>query len=176
MHSAALRDDQSDHPGDGRNPLYYLDNFQRVLAWIADRYACLLDAREADFIHRFGALPCPARAPLVRMIMRKGTLFRASKLHYEEIGCPIAAASQLPADWLATDPALDIDGCSPSARARKWRWPSPCWPAPTAAARATNWPRCARPAAARAPFPPGWASTPNRSTRCWCRTCATACA
>src|SRR5450830_155504 len=112
MHSAARRDDPPaplDHPSDGRNPLYYLDNFQRVLAWIADRYACLLDQREADFIHRFGALPCPARALLVRMIMRKGTLFRASKLHYEEIGCPIAAARQLPGDWLATDPALDID-------------------------------------------------------------------
>ncbi len=109
MHSAARHDDPLAPPADGRNPLYYLDNFQRVLAWIADRYACLLDAREADFIHRFGALPCPARALLVRMIMRKGTLFRASKLHYEEIGCPMTAASQLPVDWLATDPDLDID-------------------------------------------------------------------
>lgn len=110
MHSAALRDlAPAGEPDPGRNPLYYLDNFQRVLDWIANRYANLLDDGEQRFIADFTALPRAARALLVRMIMRKGTLFRASKLSYEEIGCPIAAASALPSTWLATDPVVPID-------------------------------------------------------------------
>jgi hypothetical protein len=42
---------------------YYLDNFQRVLDWIAQRYADLLDDEEQAFIAAFRR-PCPVhRAP-----------------------------------------------------------------------------------------------------------------
>lgn len=92
------------------NPFYYLENFQRVLDWIGDRYGDLLSADEQAFIDRFGALPQPAQALLVRMVMRKGELFRASKLNYAEIGNPIEAARHLlPTGWISLDPVLDID-------------------------------------------------------------------
>lgn len=92
------------------NPLYYLDNFQRVLDWIDARYRDLLVAQEIDFLDAFAKLPQASRALLVRMIMRKGSLFRASKLAYEEIGCPLAAAAPLLARaWLGADPALSIE-------------------------------------------------------------------
>jgi hypothetical protein len=92
------------------NEFYYLDNFQRVLDWIAQRYADLLDDEEQAFIQAFAALPRPSQALFVRMVMRKGSLFRASKMNYPEIGCPVAAAQALlPTGWIAADPVLDID-------------------------------------------------------------------
>nr|MBF0684991.1 VRR-NUC domain-containing protein [Pseudomonas sp.] len=77
------------------NPFYYLDNFQQVLSWVGLHHGDLLDDGERGFIDRFGQLPQASQALLVRMVMRKGTLFRASKLHYAEIGCPLAAVSDL---------------------------------------------------------------------------------
>jgi hypothetical protein len=92
------------------NEFYYLDNFQRVLDWIAERYADLLIDEEHAFIAAFPQLPQPARALFVRMVMRKGTLFRASKLNYAEIGCPRAAAQDLlPSGWIEADPVLTLD-------------------------------------------------------------------
>ncbi|HEY6772881.1 MAG TPA: VRR-NUC domain-containing protein [Oxalicibacterium sp.] len=90
------------------NPFYYLENFQRVLDWIAVRYDDLLDDEERRFIARFPQLPQASRALLVRMVMRKGECFRAGKLRYAEIGCPDAAAEALVAEgWLQPDPPLD---------------------------------------------------------------------
>lgn len=92
------------------NEFYYLDNFHRVLAWIGERYADLLTDEEHHFIGTFCALPRPARALFVRMVMRKGTLFRASKLNYAEIGCPVDAARHLlPTGWIASDPVITLD-------------------------------------------------------------------
>jgi hypothetical protein len=92
------------------NEFYYLDNFQRVLDWIAQRYADLLVDEEQAFIQAFARLPRPSQALFVRMVMRKGSLFRASKMNYPEIGCPLAAARELlPTGWVNADPVLDID-------------------------------------------------------------------
>ena len=92
------------------NEFYYLDNFHRVLDWIAERYDDLLIAEERAFIAGFGALPRNARALLVRMVMRKGQLFRASKLNYAELGCPVdAARALLPTGWVISDPVLTLD-------------------------------------------------------------------
>jgi len=92
------------------NEFYYLDNFQRVLDWIGERYADLLDDTERSFLAAFPLLPHNARALFVRMVMRKGELFRASKLNYAEIGCPVEAASHLlGTGWIETDPALTLD-------------------------------------------------------------------
>ena len=68
------------------DPFYYLNNFQRVLAWLAQRYADVLSAEEQRFIDDFAALPRSSQGLLVRMVMRKGLRFRHSKLHYPEIG------------------------------------------------------------------------------------------
>jgi hypothetical protein len=92
------------------NEFYYLDNFQRVLDWIAQRYADLLDEEEQSFIQAFGCLSRPSQALFVRMVMRKGSLFRASKMQYPEIGCPVAAVQDLlPTGWIALDPVLELD-------------------------------------------------------------------
>ena len=60
--------------------LYYLHNFQRALNWLGQRYGDLLGEEEAGFLAGFAQLPEPAQALLVRMVMRKGPWFRASKL------------------------------------------------------------------------------------------------
>jgi len=91
------------------NPYYYLDNFHRVLEWIGERYGDLLDAQERRFIERFPLLPQTARALFVRMVMRKGCLFRASKLAYAEIGDTRGAALALLAEGcIAGDPPLTL--------------------------------------------------------------------
>ena len=50
-------------------PLYYLDNFQRALAWLQQRYSDLLTSAERDFIDQFTALPEPSRALLEYMYL-----------------------------------------------------------------------------------------------------------
>jgi hypothetical protein len=91
-------------------PFYYLDNFLTVLDWIATRYSSMLITEELAFIDNFRGLPLTSQALLVRMAMRKGELFRASKLHYDEIGCPRRAAEPLvAAGWLDDTPLLGVD-------------------------------------------------------------------
>ena len=76
----------------------------------AQRYADLLSAEETQFIGAFAALPLPSRALFVRLVMRKGCLFRASKLNYPEIGDTRAAAQPLLATgWVEADPAIGLD-------------------------------------------------------------------
>jgi hypothetical protein len=74
---------------------YYLDNFRSALAWLRGRYDDLLAPEEARFVALFERLPQPSAALLVRMITRRGDLFRTDRLAYEEIGCPRAAAAAL---------------------------------------------------------------------------------
>jgi hypothetical protein len=92
------------------NRFYYLDNFHTVLGWIGERYSDLLNRDEQEFIARFPSLPTASRALLVRMVMRKGDLFRASKLKYDEIGCTREAAQAL-ADigWVDDQPLLTLE-------------------------------------------------------------------
>ena len=92
------------------NPFYYLENFHQVLAWIAERYDDLLNAEERHFLSVFPSLPQASRALFVRMVMRKGTLFRASKLVYAEIGSTHEAARPLAElGLIEEDPALALD-------------------------------------------------------------------
>lgn len=92
------------------NPFYYLDNFCQVLDWIAQRYDDLLDEQERAFITDFAQLPQSAQALLVRMVMRKGALFRASKLDYPEIGdVRLVVLPLLACGWVDSRPALDIN-------------------------------------------------------------------
>ncbi|HYD96275.1 MAG TPA: VRR-NUC domain-containing protein [Noviherbaspirillum sp.] len=92
------------------NRFYYLDNFHTVVTWVRDRHAALLDGEEQAFIERFLALEQPSRALLVRMVMRKGELFRSGKLRYEEIGdTRLAAAPLVRAGWVDERPPLTLD-------------------------------------------------------------------
>ena len=83
---------------------YYLHNFQRALAWVDERYADVLSEEESGFLAQFAQLPMLSQALLVRMLMRRGPWFRASKLVYEEIADVAAAAQPLQAlGWLQAD-------------------------------------------------------------------------
>ncbi|KXU82278.1 nuclease [Paraburkholderia monticola] len=89
---------------------YYLLNFERALAWLAARYDDLLDDEEHAFLKGFAQLPQASRALLVRMLMRKGMLFRTSRLVYDEIGCPLQAAMPIAVHrWIDTEPPLSLD-------------------------------------------------------------------
>ncbi|WP_205993661.1 VRR-NUC domain-containing protein [Paraburkholderia sp. Ac-20347] len=95
---------------DSPDPFYYLANFERALGWLDARCADLFDDGERRFLRDFVALPRASRALFVRMLMRKGPDFRASKLDYAEIGCPRAAAALLVAGgWLDGAPVLAFD-------------------------------------------------------------------
>ncbi|GGC62360.1 VRR-NUC domain-containing protein [Undibacterium terreum] len=92
------------------NPYYYLDNFRMVLDWISMRYDDLLIVEEREFISRFAEMPWASQALLVRMVMRKGELFRASKLNYTEIGDTRKAATELvAAGWVDDAPLLYLE-------------------------------------------------------------------
>ncbi|SOE97498.1 VRR-NUC domain-containing protein [Burkholderia sp. D7] len=89
---------------------YYLLNFETALEWLAARYDDLWSDDERAFLLAFPRLPLASRALLVRMLMRTGSLFRASKLGYDEIGCPLEAAAPLAAlGWVDTNPLLSLD-------------------------------------------------------------------
>ena len=91
------------------NPFYYLDNFRQVLAWVGERHGDLLHDHERAFLDRFQQVPQASQALLVRMVMRKGTLFRASKLRYAEIGCPLqASVALIEHGWIEINPMLDL--------------------------------------------------------------------
>ncbi|MBY6207377.1 MULTISPECIES: VRR-NUC domain-containing protein [Halomonas] len=95
-------------PSDLRDdPFYYLRHFQYVLAWVSSRHGDLLAAPERDFIAQFGGLPEPAQALLVRMVSRKGELFRTSRLDYVEVGDLGLALEELAAaELIAADPVV----------------------------------------------------------------------
>ncbi|HIC7211691.1 VRR-NUC domain-containing protein [Burkholderia stabilis] len=89
---------------------YYLTNFERALAWLGERYDDLLGLEEQAFVRDFALLPQASRALLVRMLMRSGSDFRASKLVYDEIGCTLDAAAPLvELGWVDPAPALTLD-------------------------------------------------------------------
>ena len=89
---------------------YYLHNFVQALDWIGARYGDWLDASELAFMAAFKALPMPSQALLVRMLMRRGPWFLASKLVYDEIAdVPAAAQPLLALGWLDADALLSLD-------------------------------------------------------------------
>ncbi len=81
-----------------------------MLQWVVERYSDLMNAHEHAFIEQFTLLPQSSRALLVRMVMRKGELFRTGKLRYDEIGCPRrAAVALIGLGWLDEEPLLALD-------------------------------------------------------------------
>lgn len=90
--------------------LYYLANFRKALDWLDTHHRDLMDDAERAFVANFLQLPLPSQALLVRLVMRKGVHFRASKLRYAEIGdIATAAGALLASDWLIEHAALTFD-------------------------------------------------------------------
>jgi hypothetical protein len=96
--------------GSAPDPWYYVKNFQTMLDTLRQRDGDLLAADELSFMDGFLRLPPQARALLVRMVMRKGPLFRASRLVYPEIGATAEAVAPLVAlGWVDARPTLTLD-------------------------------------------------------------------
>ena len=64
---------------------YYLDNFQTILDFVDSHYEDILSADEKSFSQSFRSLSVDARRLYVRLISRKGPLFRSDTLIYNEI-------------------------------------------------------------------------------------------
>ena len=89
---------------------YYLLHFRFALRWLHARYGDLLSMREGEFIHEFSVLPRASQALLVRLIMRRGQRFRASKINYPEIGNIARACGPLiELQWIDPRPLLSIE-------------------------------------------------------------------
>lgn len=93
------------------NPLYYLQNMETVVAWVANHHSDLLLEQEKICLQCFFELSRPARALLTRMVMRSGDVFRVDKLKYPELGSPEAQALNelIAGDWLDNGPLLSLD-------------------------------------------------------------------
>jgi len=89
---------------------YYLNHFRSALHWLRERYGDLMSERETVFIREFASLPRASQALLVRLIMRRGQRFRASKIRYPEIGnIPRACGPLIELQWIDSRPPLSID-------------------------------------------------------------------
>jgi hypothetical protein len=74
---------------------YYLDNFQRILDFVDNHYDDILAEDEKSFSRVFHSLSLDARRLYVRLISRKGPLFRSDTLSYREISDIESAAAEL---------------------------------------------------------------------------------
>ncbi len=91
-------------------PFYYLHNFHQVLQWVQHVSADLLEPEHVQCDHAFAQASQSAQALLVRLLMRKGPVFRIDKLRYAEIEDLEAAVQELAAcKLIEIDPALDLD-------------------------------------------------------------------
>ncbi|HBM49130.1 VRR-NUC domain-containing protein [Marinobacter sp. UBA3607] len=93
------------------DPLYYLENMDILVAWVADHHADLLTEAERARLAAFANLATGPRALLTRMVMRTGELFRADKLRYPELPEPEAEALKVLVleSWLNSAPDLSLD-------------------------------------------------------------------
>ncbi len=90
--------------------LYYLDHFQTAMSWLHERYGDLLSPSETEFLSLFAGLPRASQALLVRLIMRRGQRFRASKIRYPELGAvDLAFGPLIELNWIDPRPALSVD-------------------------------------------------------------------
>ncbi len=81
-------------------PDYYLKNFRFLIDHVVDQYADLLSDTETAFYRAFTRAGSDAQKLYVRMLIRKGDLFRADRLVYQEIRNSSAAADELKASRL----------------------------------------------------------------------------
>jgi hypothetical protein len=88
---------------------YYLENFRSMLATLMGRDGDLLLPEEANFIGNFFRLSKRPSALLVRLVMRKGPLFRARRLVYPEIGGVEEAVQPLiDLRWVEARPVMTV--------------------------------------------------------------------
>lgn len=82
---------------------YYLNYFLAMIELVSERYGDLLNAEDADFISRIHQTSEPSLRLLIRLYMRKGPNFQASKLSYAEVPDTPAAIDELLTAELMTE-------------------------------------------------------------------------
>ena len=76
---------------------YYHDHFTEMLRFVTETYGAVLTERHNEFIATFNALSKDAQCLLIRMINRRGKVFRHAAFRYHEIGDPVRALAELTA-------------------------------------------------------------------------------
>ncbi|WMC09825.1 VRR-NUC domain-containing protein [Oceanimonas pelagia] len=99
------------------DPFYYLRNMQQVVQFCLARYHDLWLAEERAQLKALLALSEPAQGLLVRLVMRKGCLFRPDKLVYAEIQDLEQALAELAgAGFVELNPSLGLSEVCALAR------------------------------------------------------------
>lgn len=80
---------------------YYLSNFHALAGFVFETYQDLLQASELDWYTAFKRCDEPAQRLYVRLLTRKSSVFRISRLRYPEIASFQSATSQLVIESLA---------------------------------------------------------------------------
>lgn len=75
--------------------LYYLENFRTLASFVVNTYADVLKSEETSWYHRLCSASTPAQCLYIRLLMRKGSTFRVSKLKYAEIENTNSAIDEL---------------------------------------------------------------------------------
>ena len=100
---------------------YYHTNFNELLGFVCERYGHCFDEPIHGFVDGFRALPRHAQYAYVRLATRKGRVFTADKLAYEEIedlpaqietlretGFATGVTPEVFADWIAHLPKPEL--------------------------------------------------------------------
>jgi len=74
---------------------YYLDNFEYLIHFVASHYPDVLSEEELVYFKTFTQLPFNSRQIYVRLMLRKGPLFRDDRLSYTEISDQTGALALL---------------------------------------------------------------------------------
>lgn len=102
-------------------PDYYLRNFSALLEQVWHQYEDLLLPKERRLCEVFPTLSKDARKLYVRLLTRKGEIFRSSRLRYPEIRRPRHAARELAEkELIAIDPGLCLAQLLPLWSRQEW--------------------------------------------------------
>jgi hypothetical protein len=91
------------------DPLYYLRNAEQVIRLCLNRYADLMTPDETGRLERLLSLDESSQALLIRLVMRKVTLFRNDALQYSEVpDLDAAIAALTDAELVDANPSLSL--------------------------------------------------------------------
>lgn len=85
---------------DVNDPRYYWHNFDNVRRWVMTHHERLLSNAQRQVLRDYQALSIDAQCLWLRLHMRKGELFRVSKLNYTEICLSLAVAELKQKGWI----------------------------------------------------------------------------
>jgi DNA polymerase-3 subunit epsilon len=74
---------------------YYHDHFTEMLFFVSETYRPVLTERHRAFVETFKTLSKDAQCLLIRMINRRGRVFRHGAFHYAEIADALSAMEEL---------------------------------------------------------------------------------